>query len=193
MKQPASTSPNDVPRPRKRPSQPRSSNTMDAILEAAALVLEAGGFESYTTNHIAERAGVSIGSLYQYFPNKDAVTVALIEREASNLANILAALDRRDWKATLLRMIDITSEHERRRPRLSRLLDSEEVRLRAESVQQASADRIRTAVTDLLGAAGTFPFPLEVITSDLMAITRTLSDLGPEGAASEPASLARRI
>lgn len=193
MKQSASTSPNDVPRPRKRPSQPRSSNTMDAILEAAALVLEAGGFESYTTNHIAERAGVSIGSLYQYFPNKDAVTVALIEREASNLASRFAALDQDDWKITLLKMIEIISEHEQQRPRLSRLLDSEEVRLKAESVQRESADRIRAAIVDLLDAVGKFPLPTAVIASDLMAITRSLSDLGPVETASASPVLARRI
>ncbi len=193
MKQSASTSPNDVPRPRKRPSQPRSSNTMDAILEAAALVLEAGGFESYTTNHIAERAGVSIGSLYQYFPNKDAVTVALIEREASNLASRIAALDQDDWKITLLKMIEIISEHEQQRPRLSRLLDSEEVRLKAESAQRESADRIRAAIMDLLDAVGKFPLPTAVIASDLMAITRSLSDLGPVETASASQVLARRI
>ncbi|MFM0718918.1 TetR/AcrR family transcriptional regulator [Paraburkholderia strydomiana] len=166
---------------------------MDAILEAAALVLEAGGFESYTTNHIAERAGVSIGSLYQYFPNKDAVTVALIEREASNLANRLAALDQDDWKITLLKMIEIISEHEQRRPRLSRLLDSEEVRLKAEGVQRESADRIRVAIIDLLNVVGTFPLPTAVIASDLMAITRSLSDLGPVEAARDSSVLARRL
>ncbi|WP_186308388.1 TetR/AcrR family transcriptional regulator [Paraburkholderia sp. BCC1885] len=166
---------------------------MDAILEAAALVLEAGGFESYTTNHIAERAGVSIGSLYQYFPNKDAVTVALIEREASNLASRIAALDQDDWKITLLKMIEIISEHEQQRPRLSRLLDSEEVRLKAESAQRESADRIRAAIMDLLDAVGKFPLPTAVIASDLMAITRSLSDLGPVETASASQVLARRI
>lgn len=66
--------------PRKTPRQERSRLTVDAILEAAAHVFERHGYASGTTNRIAERAGVSIGSLYQYFPNKDAILVALVER-----------------------------------------------------------------------------------------------------------------
>lgn len=58
--------------PRKTPSQQRSRFTYDTILEAAARVFDAEGM-SATTNRIAERAGVSVGSLYQYFPNKQAL------------------------------------------------------------------------------------------------------------------------
>lgn len=68
-------------RPRRRPSQERSRFTVDAILDAAAQVFEARGYAEGTTNRIAERAGVSIGSLYEYFPTKDAIAVALAERE----------------------------------------------------------------------------------------------------------------
>jgi AcrR family transcriptional regulator len=163
---------------------------VEVILEAAAQVLEAAGLEGYTTNHIAERAGVSIGSLYQYFPNKDAVTVALIERDASTLAEALLALDRSEWKATLLTMIELVAEHDRCRPRLARLLDSEEVRMRAESVQRQSAEKIRVFLEDLLGEAAEFPLPVAVIVSDLMALTRGLSN---GSAASDPTMLARRI
>jgi len=56
---------------------------VDAILEAAAQVFERHGYAAGTTNRIAERAGVSIGSLYQYFPNKDAVLVALVRRHVA--------------------------------------------------------------------------------------------------------------
>jgi AcrR family transcriptional regulator len=58
--------------PRARPSQARSRDTVEALLQAAAQVFECHGYAAGTTNRIAERAGVSIGSLYQYFPNKDA-------------------------------------------------------------------------------------------------------------------------
>ncbi|WP_454277896.1 TetR/AcrR family transcriptional regulator [Sphingomonas sanguinis] len=64
--------------PRKTARQGRSAATVDAIVEAAARILEAAGPSGYTTNAIAQRAGVSVGSLYQYFPNKDAITRALI-------------------------------------------------------------------------------------------------------------------
>lgn len=66
--------------PRKRPVQERSQRTVDYILEAAAQVFARSGYEATTTNHIAERAGVSIGTLYEYFPSKDALLVALVER-----------------------------------------------------------------------------------------------------------------
>lgn len=67
-------------KPRKRPLQARSKATVDAILSAAAQVLKRKGYAAATTDRIAERAGVSVGSLYQYFPNKDAILVALAER-----------------------------------------------------------------------------------------------------------------
>ena len=83
-----------IPKPRKSPVQARSAATVDAILEAAARILESEGFEGYTTNAIAKRAGVSIGSLYQYFPNKDAVTAALVMADAMQLHdNVYAAAE----------------------------------------------------------------------------------------------------
>ncbi|HEY0947216.1 MAG TPA: TetR/AcrR family transcriptional regulator [Opitutaceae bacterium] len=66
--------------PRKKPSQSRSQATVDVILDAAARIFVETGFDAATTNAIAERAGVSIGSLYQYFPNKLALLAALKER-----------------------------------------------------------------------------------------------------------------
>jgi AcrR family transcriptional regulator len=66
--------------PRKLPKQGRSEATVEAVLEAAAQVFERHGYAAGTTNRIAERAGVSIGSVYQYFPNKDAILVALVHR-----------------------------------------------------------------------------------------------------------------
>jgi len=65
--------------PRKRPRQARSKDTVDTILSATARVLIRHGFDGLTTNAVAEQAGVSIGSLYQYFPNKEALVAALIE------------------------------------------------------------------------------------------------------------------
>ncbi len=66
--------------PRKQPVQQRSRQTVGVILEAAAQVFDQRGYEDTTTDRIAERAGVSVGSLYQYFPGKDAILVALVEQ-----------------------------------------------------------------------------------------------------------------
>jgi AcrR family transcriptional regulator len=66
--------------PRKRPRQARASATVEAVLAAAAEVFESDGFAAANVNRIAARAGVSVGSLYQYYPSKEALLVALIER-----------------------------------------------------------------------------------------------------------------
>jgi AcrR family transcriptional regulator len=66
--------------PRKRPGQGRSRDTVDAILRAAVELFAARGYARTSTNAVAERAGVSVGSLYQYFPNKDAILTALLEQ-----------------------------------------------------------------------------------------------------------------
>ena len=67
-------------KPRKVASQERARATVDALVEATARILVKEGFDKASTNHIAEVAGVSIGSLYQYFPSKEALVAAVIER-----------------------------------------------------------------------------------------------------------------
>lgn len=64
-------------KPRKRPLQERSRETVRVILEAAARIFEERGIAAATTDAIAERAGVSVGSLYQYFPNKESLLATL--------------------------------------------------------------------------------------------------------------------
>jgi AcrR family transcriptional regulator len=76
--------------PRKAPSQQRSARTVDRIVEAAVRVFDDVGYGAATTNEIALEARVSIGSLYQYFPNKDALLVEIARR---HLAFALAAFD----------------------------------------------------------------------------------------------------
>jgi len=117
-------------RPRKRPRQARSKQTVEWVLEAAARVFRAEGFSSNreghapfsprrqsrrgptrpraTTNRIAELAGVSIGTLYEYFPNKDALLVALAERHVQTAEQGIAAVlagertqDNQAWLAAL--------------------------------------------------------------------------------------------
>jgi AcrR family transcriptional regulator len=75
--------------PRKVPRQARSQETVQTILDATARVLVKDGFDRATTNRIAEVAGVSIGSLYQYFPNKEALVAALIDRHVEETHGIL--------------------------------------------------------------------------------------------------------
>jgi AcrR family transcriptional regulator len=70
---------------RKQAIQPRAQLTIARIVEAAAQLIEERGLPGYNTNAVAARAGVSIGSLYQYFPDKDAIMIALARRETAAL------------------------------------------------------------------------------------------------------------
>src|SRR5258708_40058161 len=69
------------PRERKQPQQARAQETVRAILEATVQVVDREGLDAATTTRIAEVAGVSIGSLYQYFSHRDAILNALQDRE----------------------------------------------------------------------------------------------------------------
>lgn len=77
--------------PRKKPKQRRSQETVRAILEATAHILAEEGTEKASTNRIAKRAGVSIGSLYQYFPNKEALLLAVCEQHRMEMMELLRA------------------------------------------------------------------------------------------------------
>lgn len=77
--------------PRRRPRQDRAHATVDAILGAAVDLLSSRGHAQTSTNQIARRAGVSIGSLYQYFPNKDAIVLALFERHIEEIEPVIEA------------------------------------------------------------------------------------------------------
>jgi AcrR family transcriptional regulator len=114
---------------RKRPSQARSRETVAAILEAAARVFEAHGYAAGTTNRIAARAGVSIGSLYEYFPNKDAIVVALAERELqcerAEIARLLEAVRGEPLAIVLRRFVEGVVGFHVRRPGLHRMLFDE--------------------------------------------------------------------
>src|SRR6202451_2764254 len=114
---------------RRKPSQERARMTVDAMLHAAVKLLKRGGASSITTNRIADTAGVSIGSVYQYFPNKQAIFVALHERHIRQVEGVIgrSLTDARDGTleeliaSLLLGMIEV---HETD-PELSGLLETE--------------------------------------------------------------------
>ena len=77
---------------RKQPKQSRSTELVTAILEAAVQVLAQEGVQRFTTGRVAEKAGVSVGSLYQYFPNKAAILFRLQSDEWQQTANLLSGI-----------------------------------------------------------------------------------------------------
>ncbi len=76
-------------KPRKKPSQERSRAMVDTLIEATARILVREGFDKASTNRIAERAGVSVGSLYQYFPSKESLVAAVMERHHMELMQVV--------------------------------------------------------------------------------------------------------
>jgi len=72
--------------PRKAPVQARSAATVEAVFEATIQVLLSDGVERLTTTRVAERAGVSVGTLYQYYPNKQALLFAILERHMNKVS-----------------------------------------------------------------------------------------------------------
>ena len=77
--------------PRKKPAQKRSRATVDAIVAATARVLVRDGYDALSTNRVAREARVSVGSLYQYFPGKEALVAAVMEQYASRMQENIAA------------------------------------------------------------------------------------------------------
>lgn len=112
--------------PRRQPQQGRSRALVAAILEAAARVFERRGFEHATTNEIAAVAGVGIGSLYQYFPSKEALLTALHEQHVDEVRTLLddafEAASSDTWEGALRRLVRAVLEAHAARPELQRLL-----------------------------------------------------------------------
>lgn len=79
--------------PRKKPTQERSTATVDAIVEAAIRILRRDGWDGLTTTRVAAVAGVSVGSLYQYFPNRAAIAVEIVRRRTRHFLTAVLAAD----------------------------------------------------------------------------------------------------
>jgi AcrR family transcriptional regulator len=182
-------------RPRKQPRQARAQHTVNAIIEASARILEEQGHGGFTTNAVAELAGTSIGTLYQYFPDKDALLGALIARETSCLveeveaANIVVA-----GRSALDGVIEAAVRHQVRRPRLARLLDFEEARLPLDADTQLVRARIVAFLADIL-ARPDLPRQSDVpsATGDVLAIIRGMIDAAGERGEEGQAPLVARV
>ncbi|NNH70492.1 TetR/AcrR family transcriptional regulator [Nocardia uniformis] len=133
---------------RKLPRQRRSRDTVDTLLEAAAQVFGREGMAA-TTNRIAERAGMSIGTLYQYFPNKHALLRTLAERHlaegGARLAVVFANMRRTEppFEEMMAAILEVVVDLHRDRPLLHALLHRVAPRLPVEVVAlQAFEDHL---------------------------------------------------
>ena len=112
--------------PRKDASQGRSRATVDALVEATARILVREGFDKASTNRIAAKAGVSVGSLYQYFPSKEALVAAVMERHNKELMQFvrgkLAAVGSLPLERAVRELVAAAIEAHRIDPKLHRVL-----------------------------------------------------------------------
>jgi AcrR family transcriptional regulator len=183
------------PRPRKQPRQARARHTVDAIIEASARILEEQGHGGFTTNVVAELAGVGIGTFYQYFPDKDALLGALIARETSRLIEeVEAASALTAGREALDGVIGAAVRHQVRRPRLARLLDFEEARLPFDAETQLVRARFVALLADIL-ARPDLPrqAEMQITTADVFAIMRGMLDAAGERGEDEQEALMTRV
>lgn len=126
---------------------------MDAILEGASQVLVRVGYERANTTLIARAAGVSVGSLYQYFPNKDAVFSALLQASFAQMIEGLRAIVREPSREPLgervFRLVSATLAHKTRNPKLHRVLKTELGRIDGAKAMRQLSDQLLSLLQEL--------------------------------------------
>lgn len=180
--------------PRKKPAQSRSRFTVQQIVEAAARVFEQRGYAGTTTNHIAATAGVSVGSLYQYFPNKDSILVELLDHHMQQVAAVFEEIrghveaEPHDISAVLRHFVEAMLSLHSQNPRLQHVLLEEAprpaaMRERHQQIEQAavlSAHAMlranpRVRATDLEAASYLVVHTIESLTHKYVVSTPSLS------------------
>ncbi|MGW3288870.1 TetR/AcrR family transcriptional regulator [Streptomyces sp. NPDC001002] len=176
--------------PRRKPRQVRAELTRDRILTAAAHVFAEYGYAAGTTNRIAEHARISIGSLYQYFPNKDAILAELavrhIDRGTWAQADLLD-LSAGSLEATARALVRDAIDHHRDDPQLLRIMVEEAAlsqelldtierhgKARVAQVRDLLARHPDVRVRDLDTAAELIVFTVELNTHKLMAAPQSI-------------------
>lgn len=159
-------------KPRKRPQQRRASATVDAIFEATIQLLVKDGLSQLTTTRVAERAGVSVGTMYQYFPHKQALIYAVNERYLDRLAERVEATCR-EWQGNpagdmVEALIDTYWHAKTEKPDVTRALYRSVVEMDNEALISAFAVRTDAAITAMLASAS------DNDGSDARSNTRTL-------------------
>lgn len=175
---------------RKQPVQQRSAKRVEQMLEACASLLDELGYDGVTTTLIAERAGVAVGSLYQFFPEKRAVVQELTKR---NLDYFTTEIERRvdwdnieHWWQGVDEIIDIYVEMYRNRPGFARVRFGDVIDLRFIEIDRDNnmviADRIATLVARKINVPVASIYRQIAIASDIgdailaLAFRRSLFD-----------------
>jgi AcrR family transcriptional regulator len=162
---------------RKAAQQSRSKETVQRILQATAHILAEQGLQGFNTNAVAEAAEISIGSLYQYFPNKDAILAMLIrEHTEAFLAALKVVLTRpnQSFEQKVKELIHVAVIQQLSHPQLAALLDSEAARLPLAAETQAAQSEMLSILTQLLADAGYAD--VHVVAQDILAMARGMID-----------------
>lgn len=181
--------------PRKRPRQARAAATFDAILEAAARILETGGIDAVNTNAVAERAGVSVGSLYQYFPTKESILAELVRFYRNILIEkvetAIAGATGKPLEETLDALLVAAVSHQFERPELALALEQVEAVL---PLDGETHDLTRTMVDSLekLLLAHGVSNPAE-ISRDMVAVVKGIVDAAGVAKETDQAGLHQRL
>ncbi len=178
--------------PRKTPIQARSSATVEAIEEATVQVLLTEGLERLTTNRVARVAGVSVGTLYQYYPNKQSLLFALLDRHMSKVAEAIEQMNRLAQRKPLTEMVEelvrTLLEAKLSRADISTALYRISGEIGGPVIVARSNARVQKAMLQLLQTASDVQrtpdkFAIEVMFSAMAGVIRTALEHGASPAA----------
>jgi AcrR family transcriptional regulator len=177
--------------PRKTPVQARSAVTVEAISEATIQVLLRHGAERLTTTRVAERAGVSVGTLYQYYPNKQSLLFAVLEHHMNNVAaRVEAACESACHKPLgemIREMVEAFVDAKMERADISVALNRVSANVGGPALIKRVSQRSRKAVGEMLQTAPDVRFPpdkfaVDIMLSAMAGAMRSLLEVGPSPA-----------
>ena len=174
--------------PRKTPVQARSTVTVEAIYEATFQVLLAVGPDRLTTTRVAERAGVSVGTLYQYFPNKQSLLLSALEKHLDRVVSAVELACRRNHGRQVSTMIESVFEAfvdaKMERSDISMALYATAVGVQERALVNKVGKRARTAMASMLATVpntkfADLPFTSLMLFSAMGGATRDVLEAGP--------------
>lgn len=177
--------------PRKTPIQARSAVTVEAISEATIQVLLTHGAERFTTTRVAERAGVSVGTLYQYYPNKQSLLFAVLENHFNKVAaRVEAACETACHKplaVMIQEMVEAYVDAKMERADISVALYKVAADVGGPKLIKQVGQRLRKAIETMLATASDInsppdKFAIDTMLSAMAGAMRSLLETGPSPA-----------
>jgi AcrR family transcriptional regulator len=184
--------------PRKTPQQSRATATRDAILESAAIILRKEGLVGFNTNRVAEVAGISVGSLYQYYPNKASLLSALsIQQHAQLYAKVeLASRSMNNFPLdkAITKLLSVVLAHQYAQPELAAALDIAERELTMTDEVLAQKKLLIALLVELLANyRSEIQGDLKTIAVDIQTIVQSLVDAAESRGEKNTAKLRDRV